>query len=120
MFIGPIPGGLLVCHKCDNKACVNPSHFFLGDEAANALDMVIKGRAGTARGERHGKSPLVEKDVLAIRALRGVKTTIALGRRFGIGSDCVSRIQTGKHWRHVLHLTITREEAEAVFGEASP
>jgi len=44
LYVGEVPPGMHVLHRCDNKACVNPDHLFLGDNQANRDDMSRKGR----------------------------------------------------------------------------
>ena len=92
-FNGPIPDGMLVQHKCDNKWCVNPDHLELGTDLTNAVDKQIKGRAA---------KKLAPTDVMTIRRLVVDGRPVgAVAREFGVSQRLVQRIRDLHVWKHI-------------------
>jgi hypothetical protein len=97
---GAIPDGLVVCHRCDVRNCVNPDHLFIGTVADNARDMVNKGRSAKKAGEEHNQARLTIEQVREMRALSDTGVTnIALAARFGISNQQVAKIVLRQRWR---------------------
>lgn len=87
-YIGPVPDGLCVCHRCDNPSCVNPDHLFIGTQAENMADMIAKKR--NVRGEKSVWAKLSDGTVSEIRAFyrRGVRGrgTKEIAKRYSISA----------------------------------
>lgn len=93
--------GLHVLHRCDNRACVNPAHLFLGTNQDNVTDKMQKGRW-------RGPARLTEAQVTQIvntPPTRGSGN--ALANALGVTRSQISKIRHGKTWRH---LTTQRKE----------
>lgn len=99
LFIGPIPRGKLVLHRCDVPLCVNPRHLFLGTHKENSDDKIKKGRERWASGENHPCAKLKKEDVLAIR--RSGLSRGALSKVFGIDRRTIKDIVEGKTWTQI-------------------
>ena len=100
LHIGPIPAGMHVLHKCDNRSCVNPDHLFLGTNDDNVADMVTKGRQ--SKGEKNGKARLTEDNVREIRRrLAAGEKNKDLSVEFGVSTASISKIAKRKTWGHV-------------------
>lgn len=99
---GPIPSDMLVCHSCDNKACVRPSHLWIGTDHDNTQDMLKKGRNTPPRGERSGKTKFKNEDVIRIRYLAesGVKWHY-IASEYSIRRETVRKIVNRERWAHI-------------------
>lgn len=104
LHYGADPGGMHVCHHCDNPPCVNPKHLFLGDDADNSIDKCAKGRQHRPGvvGEDSYNHKLSGETVLQIREL--IEDGISqkeVAKRFGISQTNVSAIKRRKTWGHI-------------------
>jgi hypothetical protein len=93
------PPDMLACHRCDNPACCNPAHLFLGTYRDNAIDMIAKGR----HGRTPAKTKLTPDQVREIRTMRaaGGISQRKVAAMFGVTDMVVHRIETGKIWKQV-------------------
>lgn len=110
--------GLCVCHRCDNPACCNPSHLFLGTSNDNNHDKEVKGRGNhvkgdnhysrthperLARGEANKLSKLTAEKVIKIRSIYGdgALSCHQLGVLFGVTDSVINKVIRYKLWKHV-------------------
>lgn len=91
LHYGEIPKNKHVLHNCDNAACVNPSHLYLGTHSDNMIDRAKRRRCKTQK--------LSVTDVSSIRNLRAQGVTCqTISETFGISNGHVSAVATGKHY----------------------
>lgn len=96
---GAIPIGMCVCHSCDNPACCNPTHLWLGTRAENIADRDAKGRHSPVRSDGTSSAKLNWGIVRSIRISYCAGERIsALAVRFGVVRSNIWAVVHNKTW----------------------
>lgn len=89
-----------VLHKCDNRKCCNPNHFFLGSASDNMKDAYSKGRKAGFKGETHANAKLTNKQAASIReAYSKGQTQMKLAATYGVSQRAISLIVRGETYK---------------------
>jgi hypothetical protein len=98
LHFGEIPQGMCVCHTCDNRACTNPNHLFIGTHKDNIQDKMNKNRQ--AKGEMQGHHKLTNEQIDSIRS-RMNENYKELCQEFNVVPSTIYRIWRKDSWKHI-------------------
>lgn len=96
---GPIPEGMLILHKCDNRKCVNPAHLYCGTYSNNRQDQGNRNPTSSI-AEGLGKAKLSESEILSIRKIWKEENIsyARLAKLFNVNYMTISHIVKSTGW----------------------
>lgn len=110
LFVGKIPEGKWVLHKCDVKVCCNPDHLYIGDVKQNVKDAIERGQFPRGpnlkkghKGEKNTKAKLTESDVIKIREIYipNVYGAHKIAKLYNVSKFAILQIVRRRTWKHI-------------------
>ena len=102
LFNGAIGADVVVCHKCNNRRCCNPSHLYAGTHKTNSADQIAAGTASRPPlhlGSQQWNSRLTEDQVKAIkRRLQNGERPPHVAKDYGVKPATIYKIRDGSNW----------------------
>ena len=96
---GPIPFGMVIRHKCDNKQCVRIDHLEVGTQADNARDNYERGLLVGRPGETNHAAKINEE---IVREIRNSKEDVyTLAKRYNVSVPLIYKVRSRTTWKHV-------------------
>lgn len=91
---------LLVLHTCDNPPCWNIEHLYVGTDQDNANDRCVRGRQGSAPGNKNSQAKLTEDEVrqIILEYKPFYITCKQLATKFNVSASAISKIVSGRTW----------------------
>ncbi len=100
LFVKRVPEGLVVRHKCDYPACVNPNHLEAGTQKDNMQDCSKRRR--NKFGENHKDSKLTNEQAIQMRKERAEGKTLKwLSEKYGLSISSCSKVCIRQSYKHI-------------------
>jgi len=91
-FVGPIPKGMFVLHKCDVRECVNPEHLYVGSFRENTIDFYSR--------NRH-RDQVKAEEVRAIREMLKTMTATEVAKKTGRKYSQIYNLMAGNTYAYI-------------------
>lgn len=100
--VASIGDGLVLRHRCDNPACVNPDHLEPGSILQNVQDAIERGRRVDLQGAAHGRAKISDADVVEIRRRASLgESCRRISADYPISKSQIERIVNRTKWSHL-------------------